>query len=99
MAMTSGRMSGVLERMRRVVAGRETEPQSDPELLERFVADGDEAAFTTLVQRHGGMVLGICRRVLRHDADAEDACQATFLVLARQASSIQKLASLASWLH
>jgi RNA polymerase sigma factor (sigma-70 family) len=96
--MASGRMGGILQQMRRVV-GREGEPLPDRELLERFVAHRDEAAFTALVQRHGGMVLGICRRVLHQVHDAEDACQATFLVLARQASAIRKMESLACWLH
>jgi RNA polymerase sigma factor (sigma-70 family) len=72
---------------------------TDAELLGRFVAARDEAAFAALMERHGGMVLGVCRRVLRHEHDAEDACQATFLALARQAESIRKRAALSSWLH
>jgi RNA polymerase sigma factor (sigma-70 family) len=72
---------------------------SDADLLERFRAGREEAAFTLLVQRHGPAVLGLCRRLLGNCADADDAFQATFLVLLRKADSIRKRASLGSWLH
>ncbi|MCI0457689.1 MAG: hypothetical protein L0Z62_12025 [Gemmataceae bacterium] len=71
----------------------------DQQLLERFVADRDEDAFTALVHRHGPMVTGVCHRLLRETHDAEDAFQATFLVLARKATSIRKGESVGSWLH
>jgi RNA polymerase sigma factor (sigma-70 family) len=72
---------------------------SDRELLERFIAQHDDMAFTVLVERHGPMVLGVCRRALPSFHDAEDACQATFLVLARKAASLRKKTSVSSWLH
>ena len=72
---------------------------NDGQLLERFVTQRDEAAFVELVQRHGGMVLGVCRRVLDNAADVEDAYQATFMVLVRKADSIRKRDSAASWLY
>ncbi len=75
---------------------------SDPQLLERFLAvNGPEAedAFASLVERHGPMVLAVCRRILRHPDDAEDAFQATFLVLARKARSIGRRELLANWLY
>jgi RNA polymerase sigma factor (sigma-70 family) len=72
---------------------------SDRQLLARFVAARDEAAFAALVRRHGPMVLGACRRVLRDYHDAEDAWQATFLVLARKAASLAVGESLGCWLY
>jgi RNA polymerase sigma factor (sigma-70 family) len=71
----------------------------DAALLERFVTDHDEAAFETLVHRHGPMVLGVCRHLLLSTNDAEYAFQATFLVLVRKASAIKRRAQLASWLY
>src|SRR5881392_4217586 len=77
---------------------RPTPAGPDRALLDRFVTHGDQAAFAALVERHGPMVLGVCRRVL-HDAQlAEDAFQGTFLVLATRARAVSPNGSFASWL-
>src|SRR5262245_60287776 len=72
---------------------------TDGQLLASFIDRNDDAAFEALVCRHGPMVFGVCRRVVRHHHDAEDAFQATFLVLARKASSVRPRERLANWLH
>jgi RNA polymerase sigma factor (sigma-70 family) len=92
-------LNTVLKHLRKVAAAENAEQLSDRQLVERFVAESDEAAFTVLVRRHSAMVLNVCWRVLQNDSDADDACQATFMVLARKASSIRKKDSVASWLH
>jgi RNA polymerase sigma factor (sigma-70 family) len=72
---------------------------TDAQLLERFAGRHEESAFAALVQRHGPMVLGVCRRVLNNAHDAEDAFQATFLILVRKAGSISNPEALGCWLH
>src|SRR3954447_300542 len=96
--MATGQRDGVLWHLRRV-ALRDADGPTDAELLGGFLARHDEAAFEALVRRHGPMVLGVCRRVLRHEADAEDAFQATFLVLLRRAASLRSPAQVGGWLH
>lgn len=73
--------------------------QADSQLLERFLTTRDQTAFEELVRRHGPMVLQVCRRVLGHHQDAEDAFQGTFVLLARKASSVARMASVGGWLH
>jgi RNA polymerase sigma factor (sigma-70 family) len=85
-----------LGRMRQPPAGADL---TDAQLLQRFLVHREETAFGLLVQRHGPMVLGVCRRVLGQAEGAEDSFQATFLVLVRKAAAIRKKASLASWLY
>jgi RNA polymerase sigma factor (sigma-70 family) len=94
--MASGPLHCVLRYIRQVSA---TSASADAELLRRYIQFQDEQAFTTLVERHGPLVLGVCRRVLRDCHDAEDAFQATFLVLARKARSVSQPECLASWLY
>ncbi len=72
---------------------------TDRDLLRRFARGKDENAFDELVKRHSPMVLSACRRILGNSADADDACQATFLVLARKAGSARWQVSVASWLY
>ena len=72
---------------------------SDGRLLERFAAHREEAPFQALLRRHGPMVWSTCRRILDREADAEDAFQATFLVLARRIRSIRGKKSVGGWLH
>src|ERR1700722_15638757 len=91
--------SPVLGEVIRAATGSTDAVLSDRELLGRFVAAGDQAAFAALFRRHSGMVLGVCRRALSNLQDAEDAWQATFLVLARRARSGRWQPSVANWLY
>jgi RNA polymerase sigma factor (sigma-70 family) len=97
MSRTAGPLAPVVRLLHKIAADPAAD-DTDVHLLERFTQARDEAAFEGLLRRHGAMVLGVCRRVL-DDADlADDAFQATFLVLARKADSIRKRPSVGSWL-
>ena len=85
--------------IRRILESGTVTGMSDAQLLERFASRRDEAAFEALLRRHGPMVLGVCRRVLGNPHDAQDAFQATFLVLARKAGSLRAGDSLGPWFH
>src|SRR3954451_8932381 len=91
--------SPIMQLIRRVVEDPQVRELPDQELLDRSHSGHDDAAFRTLLRRHGPMVLDVCRGVLGGGPDAEDAFQATFLVLAQKGGSIRKGASLGSWLH
>src|SRR5947208_686874 len=81
--MAAGVLNGFLARLARGMAAEALGGRTDRELLERLRAGPDPATFEAVVRRHGPMVYRVCRRVLRHEQDAEDAFQATFLLLAR----------------
>src|SRR5947209_16134971 len=97
--MTAVHLRNVVRHLRGVLSAGETARLTETGLWQRYVRERDEAAFATLVRRHGPMVLGVCRRILRNEQDAEDAFQATFLVLVRRAGSLRSPGALANWLH
>src|SRR5262245_3082459 len=96
--MTASVLQQVLH-LSRAARLRSADAASDEVLLERYLAGRDEAAFAALLRRHGPMVLAACTRVLGHAHDAEDAFQATFLVLAQKAGSVRPRSHVGSWLH
>jgi RNA polymerase sigma factor (sigma-70 family) len=96
--MATAQIGTLLGHIRTLAAGP-AEQGTDRQLLEDFAARHDEAAFAALVSRHGAMVLRVCRRVLGHEQDAEDAFQATFLVLARCTASIRRRDTVGGWLY
>jgi RNA polymerase sigma factor (sigma-70 family) len=97
--MAKRQLGSILDYIQQVAAAAQANSMSDGELLRQFIDRRDQAAFGALVRRHGALVLGVCRQVLVHEQDAEDAFQATFLVLAKGAASVRSPQSLASWLH
>jgi RNA polymerase sigma factor (sigma-70 family) len=97
--MPAGQLNAVLRQLHAAAFAPGAGGVTDAQLLERYLADRDEVAFEGLLRRHGPMVLGVCRRVLRNDADAEDAFQATFLVLVRKAASVRPRGLVGNWLY
>src|SRR5262249_37917802 len=97
--MVDGTLRGFLQRLRWTLCVGGEAGQTDAALLRRFLDNREEMAFTALVQRHGPMVLSVCRYVAQNAADAEDAFQATFLVLVRRAASLREPDLLGNWLY
>jgi RNA polymerase sigma factor (sigma-70 family) len=97
--MATRRLGSVLDFLHRHVKPVVGDPDTDSELLARFASRRDEAAFAALLRRHGPMVLGVCRRVLADTHDADDAFQATFLILVRKAGSLSRPELLGNWLY
>lgn len=95
--MVTTKTNGLFDRLR--AKGLCSQAATDGDLLTCFIDQNDSAAFEALVRRHGPMILGVCQRLLRNDADAQDAVQATFLVLVRKAKSIRRRDGLACWLY
>jgi RNA polymerase sigma factor (sigma-70 family) len=97
--MAIGTMGAALRDLAELFGGGSAVGLSDSQLLARYAASRDGSAFAALVARHGPMVLSTCRAILRHEHDIEDAFQATFLVLAKRASSVRDGDALGGWLH
>jgi RNA polymerase sigma factor (sigma-70 family) len=97
--MASRLRGGFQQHLQSLFGGGTVAGVTEAGLLARFLTRGDQAAFESLVARHGPMVLGVCRRVLSNPEDVEDAFQATFLVLVRKAHSLRDVDRLGPWLH
>src|SRR5437867_2997813 len=97
--MAIGQRSELIPHLRRAMLQRDEEGWTDGQLLECFLEKRDEAAFAVLVRRQAAMVWGVCRRLLPTHHDAEDAFQATFLVLVRKAACIVPRERVANWLY
>ncbi len=96
--MTAAGPASAVSRVRSTLA-RSDDTRTDGQLLAAFRDAHDPDAFTALVYRHGPRVLGVCRRITGHDHDADDACQAVFLVLARRAADVRPPNGVGAWLY
>src|SRR5262245_20023087 len=96
--MMTSPLNRIIRHFRRGALARAEGP-TDGELLESFIAERAEVAFEALVRRHGAMVMGVCRRVLGKAQEAEDAFQATFLVLVRRATAVVPRQAVGNWLY
>src|SRR5580704_13045218 len=92
-------ISEVVQHLCRAVLRHDEAGLTDGQLLGRFIEQRDEAAVAALVRRHGPMIWGVCRRILRTHHDADDAFQATFFVLVRKAGSVRKREMVGNWLY
>jgi RNA polymerase sigma factor (sigma-70 family) len=97
--MATSQISKVIQHLRSAARQGNWSELTDGQLLESFVSRHEEAALEDLVRRHGSMVWGVCQRILRHSEDAEDAFQATFLVLVRKAASMVPREMVGNWLY
>src|SRR5215467_14252606 len=97
--MLNGSQKAIFPHLHRLLTVGIAGDATDRQLLDDFLGRSDPAAFAVLVRRHGRMVLNVCQRVLNNAHDAEDAFQATFLVLVRKARSIKKREAVGSWLY
>src|SRR6187397_92245 len=97
--MAATTLGAFLQRLKQAMSAETLAACSDQELVERFRSNRDDVVFRVILDRHGPMVLQVCRRVLSSAADVEDAFQATFLILIRRGHSVRRHSSLASWLH
>jgi len=98
-SMSKGTLDTLMQDLHRIAGFDALREHADADLLARFANHRDESAFAALVSRHGGLVFGVCKRMLPSVQDTEDAFQATFLTLARKADSISNKESLAAWLY
>jgi RNA polymerase sigma-70 factor (ECF subfamily) len=97
--MATHQLNRVMQTLRLATLAPDETGRTDGQLLQSYIQSREEAAFAALVRRHGPMVWGVCRRVLQSHQDAEDAFQATFLILVRKAASIMPQEMVANWLY